>query len=134
MPNNLGDLLKWLPFIKAIRNSRQDAEVSILANRHFTPLLEAFQVADQVLGIPKRNAKYYRRFLNLRRMYPDTYYQLTQSASEDLEARLINAPRRYGIRWSGLLQRKARRYSQAMLTEIYIEALLVDEELADQVW
>jgi len=25
-------------------------------------------------------------------------------------------------------------HSQAMLTEIYIEALLVDEELADQVW
>ncbi len=26
------------------------------------------------------------------------------------------------------------RHSQAMLTEIYIEALLVDEELANQVW
>ncbi len=25
-------------------------------------------------------------------------------------------------------------HKQAMLTEIYIEALLVDEELADQVW
>ena len=25
-------------------------------------------------------------------------------------------------------------HSQAMLTEIYIEALLVDEDLADQVW
>ncbi len=25
-------------------------------------------------------------------------------------------------------------HSQAVLTEIYIEALLVDEELADQVW
>jgi hypothetical protein len=25
-------------------------------------------------------------------------------------------------------------HSQAMLTEFYIEALLVDEELADQVW
>ncbi len=25
-------------------------------------------------------------------------------------------------------------HSQAMLTEAYIEALLVDEELADQVW
>ncbi len=25
-------------------------------------------------------------------------------------------------------------HRQAMLTEIYIEALLVDEELADQVW
>ncbi len=25
-------------------------------------------------------------------------------------------------------------HPQAMLTEVYIEALLVDEELADQVW
>ena len=25
-------------------------------------------------------------------------------------------------------------HSQAMLTEIYIEALLVDEDMADQVW
>ncbi|MCZ6674717.1 MAG: hypothetical protein O7C75_17450 [Verrucomicrobia bacterium] len=101
MPNNLGDLVKWLPFIKAIRESRQDAEITLLANRHFTPLLEAFQVADQVLSIPRHNAKYYRRFLNLRRMFPDTYYQLTQSVFGDLEARLINAPRRYGIRWPG---------------------------------
>ena len=26
------------------------------------------------------------------------------------------------------------RYANSMLTEIYIEALLVDEDLADQVW
>ncbi len=29
---------------------------------------------------------------------------------------------------------KAWRHNTAMLTYIYIEALLVDEELADQVW
>jgi ADP-heptose:LPS heptosyltransferase len=101
MPNHLGDLVKWIPFIKAVRQSRQDAEITLLVNRQFTPLLEAFQVADRVLPIPKRSVYYFEKFLTFRHQFPDTYYQLTESYSADFEARLVNAPRRYGLVWPG---------------------------------
>lgn len=101
MPNHLGDLIKWTPFIKAIRRSRPDAEISMLVKRHFSPLLEALQVADQIIEIPKRNSRYAANFFRFRNQFPDTYYQLTTSIAADIEARLVNAPRRYGIRWPG---------------------------------
>ena len=101
MPDHLGELIKWIPFIKAIRISREDAEITLLSYRKFNPLLEALQVADNIICIPKRNTRYYQKFLKLKTSYPDTYYQLTDSFRADLESRLINAPRRYGICYPG---------------------------------
>ena len=101
MPIHLGNCIKWIPFVKAIRQSRPDAQVTLLANRKFTPLLEALKVADSVVSVPKRNTNYYRNFLKLRYEFPDTYYQLAHSLPSDIEAKLVNAPRRYGIRWPG---------------------------------
>ena len=101
MPNHLGDLIKWIPFIKAVRISRPDAEISLLVKRQFSPLIEALQVADKIVEIPKRNSRYAANFFRLRNQFPDTYYQLTTSIAGDIEARLVNAPRRYGIRWPG---------------------------------
>lgn len=101
MPNHLGDCVKWLPFVRAIRKSRSDAEVTLLTHRRFTHLIDAFQVADKVLAIPRRSSRYFDKFRQMRFLFPDTYYQLTDSFVADLEARLINAPRRYGIRWPG---------------------------------
>jgi len=97
MPEHLGEVIKWIPLIKRIGNSREDAEITLLSNRKFNSLLEALQVADHIICIPKRNTGYYQKFLKLKTSYPDTYYQLTDSFVADLESRLINAPRRYGI-------------------------------------
>jgi heptosyltransferase II len=99
MPDHLGNLVKWLPLIKAVRESRPDAEITLLANRQFEPLLEAFCVADRILPLPKRGFQYFRKIQSLRKQFPDTYYQLLSSQSADLEAKLIDAPRRYGMRW-----------------------------------
>lgn len=101
MPNHLGDLIKWMPLIKAVRKSRPDAEISLLANRHFAQLIEALDVADRIIEVPKRNSRYAANFFRLRNQFPDTYYQLTTSLAGDIEARLVNAPRRYGILWPG---------------------------------
>ncbi len=101
MPNHLGELIKWIPFIKAIQSSRPDAEITLLVNRNFSDLIESLQVSDRTLSIPKRNTAYYLKFLKLQNSFPDTYYQLTESTSADLEAKLINAPRRYGMCWPG---------------------------------
>lgn len=101
MPSHLGDFVKWAPFIKAVRESRADAEITLLVNRRFGPLAEALRIADQVLPLPKRNLPYYRKVWQMRWQYPDTIYQLTQSGWADLETKLINAPRRYGMCWPG---------------------------------
>ncbi|QXD23381.1 hypothetical protein F7C95_15840 [Opitutia bacterium ISCC 51] len=101
MPNHLGDLVKWIPFIRTIRSSRPDAEISLLVKRQFAPLVEALQVCDKIIEIPKRNSRYIANFFRLRNQFPDTYYQLTTSLAADIEARLVNAPRRYGILWPG---------------------------------
>jgi len=104
MPDQLSDIVKWIPFVKAIRESRQDAEVSLLLNRRYTPLLEAVQVADKVLEIPRRNTSYYGKFMQMRDEFPDSLYQFNYSLSSDFEARVLNAPRRFGIRLQGTVR------------------------------
>lgn len=101
MPNHLGDLIKWIPFIKAVRNSRPDAEISLLVKRNFSPLVESLRVADKIVEIPIRNSRYAANFFKLRNQFPDSYFHLTPSIAGDVEARLVNAPRRYGMRWPG---------------------------------
>lgn len=111
MPTHLGEFVKWIPFIKAVRESRGDAEITLLVNRRFKPLAEALRVADQVLPLPRRNLQYYRKVWQLRWNYPDTIYNITQSRSADLETKLINAPRRYGMRWPGT--------TRSLLTDVF---------------
>lgn len=101
MPDQLGNIVKWIPFVKAVRDSRQDAEVTLVTNRRYTPLLEAVQVADKVLQVPRRNTRYYEKFINLRGQFPDSIYQFNYSLFSDFETRIINAPRRFGIRFPG---------------------------------
>ena len=101
MPSHLSDLVKWIPFVNAIRQSRQDAEITLLIDRRLAALLEALDVADKVQRIPRRNTQYYGKLLKLRGSFPDSFYEFTPSLSADLEARIINAPRRFGIRLPG---------------------------------
>ncbi len=98
MPNNLGNLVKILPFIKQIGQSRPDAEVTILAKRHFIELVESFEIADRVMVIPRRNTGYFNRFYRMRFAYPDCYYQLTDTLIGDIEAFLTGAPRKIGLK------------------------------------
>ena len=101
MPNNLGNLVKMLPFIKQIGYSRPDAEVTVLVKRRFSGLVKSLSVAQRVVAIPRRNTAYFNRFYRMRTAHPDCYFPLTGTFLGDFEGLLTGAPRRMGLRMPG---------------------------------
>jgi heptosyltransferase II len=97
MPNWLGDVVMALPLIRALRVSRPDAEITLLAGQTYVPLLESFGIADRVRALPGRGLGYFAHFASLRSQYPDTWILLTNSTRGDLEARIAGCPQRFGI-------------------------------------
>jgi ADP-heptose:LPS heptosyltransferase/lauroyl/myristoyl acyltransferase len=97
MPNWLGDVMMAIPLIRALRASRPDSEITLLASPAFVPLLESIGIADRVRPLPKRGAGYFAHFAALRAQYPDTWILLTNSARGDLEALVAGCPQRFGI-------------------------------------
>jgi lipopolysaccharide heptosyltransferase II len=101
MPNWLGDVAMALPLLRALRTSRPDAEITLLAKASFAPLLKSLGVADRVRPLPPRGKGYFAHFAALRAAYPDVWILLTNSTRGDLEARLAGCPQRFGIRRPG---------------------------------
>ncbi len=105
LPNWLGDVAMALPLLRAIRVSRPDAEITLLAKAPFVPLLGTLGVADRVVALPRQGPGYLARFAALRASYPDVWILFTNSVRGDLEARVAGCPQRFGIARPG----KSRR-------------------------
>jgi ADP-heptose:LPS heptosyltransferase/lauroyl/myristoyl acyltransferase len=97
MPNWLGDVAMVLPLLRALRASRPDAEITLLAQPGFVPLLESLGVGDAVRPLPLRGPDYLAHFSSLRASYPDVWILLTNSLRGDLEARFAGCPQRFGV-------------------------------------
>ncbi len=97
LPNWLGDVVLALPLLRALRASRPDAEVTLLAKPALQPLLEQFGVADCVRPLPPRGLGYFRHFRRLADEYPDCYLLFTNSVRGDLEAWHTGCPQRFGL-------------------------------------
>lgn len=97
MPNWLGDVAMALPLLRAVRQSRPDAHLTLLAKPGFAPLLEALGVGDQVRALPPPGPGYFARFAAMRAEYPDVWILLTNSLRGDLEALLSGCRQRFGI-------------------------------------
>ena len=98
LPNWLGDVVVALPLLRALRVSRPDAEVTLIAKARFLPLLATWGVADRLLALPTRAGPgYFAYFWRLRRDYPDTYLLFTNSVRGDLEAWTTRCRQRFGL-------------------------------------
>jgi ADP-heptose:LPS heptosyltransferase/lauroyl/myristoyl acyltransferase len=97
LPNWLGDVAIAAPLLRAVRESRPDAEITLLAKAGFVPLLESLGLADRVRPLPARGPGYLAHFASMRASYPDVWILLTNSLRGDLEARVAGCPQRFGI-------------------------------------
>jgi heptosyltransferase-2 len=97
MPNWLGDIAMTAPLLRAVRTSRPDAEITLLARPGFVPLLESLGLADKVRPLPAQGLGYFSHFASLRAQYPDAWILFTHSARGDLEALVAGCPQRFGL-------------------------------------
>jgi heptosyltransferase II len=97
LPNWLGDVVMVVPLLRALRVSRPDAELTVVARTHFLPLLAEWKVADRLHALPPRGLGYWRHFWRLRSEFPDVWLLFTNSFRGDLEARLTGTRQRFGI-------------------------------------
>jgi len=97
LSNWLGDVVMALPLLRALRNGRPDAELTLLAPAALVPLLEKLAVGDRVLAIPPPGPAQKKFFCSLREEYPDLYLLFTNSLRGDLGAKATGAPQRFGM-------------------------------------
>lgn len=125
LPNWLGDVVMTLPLLRAIRASRPDAEITLLAKAQFVPLLEQFGVADRIIPLAAPGLSRFLRFWRLRSEYPDCYLVFPTSWRGDLEAWLTRCPQRFGL--------ARRRRRRPLLTHVWRVPADFDETQTHQV-
>lgn len=97
LPNWLGDVVMAVPLLRALRASRPDAELVLVAKKQFLPLLESWGIADRVHVLPPRGLGYFAHFRRLRHEFPDVWLLFTNSLRGDLEAWLSGCRQRFGL-------------------------------------
>ena len=101
LPNWLGDVVMALPLLRALKTGRPDVELTLIGQTPVLELLEQLGIGHQYVPLPKRGFGYFSKFLSLRKAFPDTHLLFTNSTRGDIEARIVGAPQRFGMRRPG---------------------------------
>lgn len=102
MPNWLGDVVMALPLVRALRRGRPDMEITLWTKPAHAAWLAHLGIADHVRALPAaRGLAYFREFGRARQAFVDCHVLFTNSLRGDLEAWLVGAPQRFGIRRPG---------------------------------
>lgn len=103
IPNQFSDALMVLPFLKAIRKSREDVELTLIAPKTMSAFLRKTNLAENILSVPNQerlsNRLYF--FWRLKDLHPDIYVLLDNSSLTETEAWLTGCPNRFGILRNG---------------------------------
>lgn len=123
LPNWLGDVVMALPVIRGIQNKYPDAKISLLGLPQFATLLESLEVQYPFIPLPKKGLSYYPSMLSYRGKF-DKQVLFTNSERGDMEALLIGAKKRVGIRRPGK--------KRGLLTHHYVLDKTFDEQQVHQ--
>ncbi|MDR2677010.1 MAG: hypothetical protein LBB26_00375 [Puniceicoccales bacterium] len=97
MPERIYAAAMALPILRAIRESRPDAHITILCNPDHVSWLQSLPWFDEVLALPLEGWGRLRSAFQLRTRLPDLHIPLDGSFRSAVEARLIGAPIRMGL-------------------------------------
>jgi ADP-heptose:LPS heptosyltransferase/lauroyl/myristoyl acyltransferase len=97
MPRHTYAVAMALPILRAIRESRPDAHVTVLCAPDHTPWLQSLPCFDEVLALPMEGWGHLRSAFQLGERLPDLHISLDGSFRAAVEARLIGAPIRMGL-------------------------------------
>jgi heptosyltransferase II len=97
LPNWLGDVVMAVPLLRTLRQSRPDAEVTLVAKPAFLPLLQSWGIADRVHAVPSQGSGYFAHFRALKTAFVDVWLLFTNSTRGDLEAWLAGSRQRFGM-------------------------------------
>lgn len=101
LPNWLGDVVMFIPLLRAIRQGRPDAEITLIGKSGFAPLLQNYGLYENYLALPPRGRGYFAYFRRLAARYPDFTLLFTNSFRGDVESWLTGSPQRFGIKRPG---------------------------------
>lgn len=117
LPNWLGDIVMAWPVIKGIQNTYPQAQISLLGLPAFASLVEVLDKNLHFHPLPKKNLAYYWKVMRAHRGKYDIQVVFTNSERGDMEAWLINAPRRIGVQ-QGSKPRKMLNETYALESKI----------------
>ncbi len=92
-PSSLRGIFALIPILKALRQSRLDAKISLVCEDRFYPVLSSFKFVDEVLRAPNSTEKFARlKFYNkLSDEFFDLHVVLEDTPLADLQAKLLKS-------------------------------------------
>lgn len=128
MPDVIDHALRAVPFMRTLRSSRPDAELTVIVKEALAPTMEEAGVFERIIALPPNRLVRWFVSWRLRRRFPDCWIALNSNFSGDFEALLSGCPQRLGIvrsrQWRFLLTHrwkapKELEESATRITEIW---------------